>query len=286
MGQLPITNDPLPITMIAQEESGRVLKALVAALDAGEAAVLATVVRARGSTPRQAGTKMLVDAHGRTTGTIGGGQMEALVVQQAAEALQDGQTRLLPYSLVEPERGDPGVCGGEVEIYLEPYLPQVRLLIIGCGHVGRALAWLAHGLGYRVAVTDDRTELVTPELIPHADVYLPGSIEAALAAFPVTSNTYVAAVTRNVLIDRAILPHLLNTPAPYIGIIGSRRRWEETKRLLLADGLSEEQLQRFHSPVGLELRAETPEEIAVSIMAEIIMLRRGGSGRRMAEGRA
>lgn len=272
--------------MIAQEESGRVLKALVAALDAGEAAVLATVVRARGSTPRQAGTKMLVDAHGRTTGTIGGGQMEALVVQQAAEALQDGQTRLLPYSLVEPERGDPGVCGGEVEIYLEPYLPQVRLLIIGCGHVGRALAWLAHGLGYRVAVTDDRTELVTPELIPHADVYLPGSIEAALAAFPVTSNTYVAAVTRNVLIDRAILPHLLNTPAPYIGIIGSRRRWEETKRLLLADGLSEEQLQRFHSPVGLELRAETPEEIAVSIMAEIIMLRRGGSGRRMAEGRA
>jgi xanthine dehydrogenase accessory factor len=98
----------------------------------------------------------------------------------------------------------------------------------------------------------------------------------------VTGNTYIVAVTRNVLVDRQILPKLLGTPSPYIGVIGSRRRWRETVKLLRADGLSDEQMGRFHSPIGLELHAETPEEIAVSILAEIIMLRRGGSGERMA----
>ena len=135
--------------------------------------------------------------------------------------------------------------------------------------------------GYRVVVTDDRSELATPEQIPDADIYLPGSIDAALAAQPITSNTYVAAVTRSVLIDRAVLPKLVASPAPYIGVMGSRRRWAETKKLLLADGLEESELARIHSPLGLELNAETPEEIAVSIMAEIIMLRRGGTGARM-----
>jgi xanthine dehydrogenase accessory factor len=133
-----------------------------------------------------------------------------------------------------------------------------------------------------VVVTDDRPELATPAVIPEADVYLPGSIEEALAANPLTGQTYVAAVTRNVLVDRALLPKLLATPAAYIGIIGSRRRWEETKKLLREDGLTEAELARFHSPIGLELGAETLPEIAVSIMAEIIMAHRGGTGQRMA----
>ena len=111
---------------------------------------------------------------------------------------------------------------------------------------------------------------------------MPGTIEDALSQFKITANTYIVAVTRNVLVDRQILPGLLATPTPYIGIIGSRRRWRETQKLLRADGMTDEQMQRFHSPIGLELQAETPEEIAVSIMAEIIMARRGGTGVRMA----
>jgi xanthine dehydrogenase accessory factor len=155
-------------------------------------------------------------------------------------------------------------------------------LVIGCGHVWRAVVHLASWLGFFVIANDDREALVDPQLVPGADLYIAGTIEQVLERSPVTSNTYIVSVTRNVLVDREIMPKLIETPSPYIGVIGSRRRWEETKRLLLEDGLGMEQMQRFHSPIGLEIHAETPEEIAVSILAEIIMLRQGGSGNRMA----
>lgn len=260
----------------------KILRELLTAQQTGQPVALATIVKARGSVPRHAGSKMLIYADGRFSGTIGGGEMEARVQEEAAAALQDGQPRLIPYSLVDPQRGDPGVCGGEVEIYVEPYRAPASVLVIGCGHVGQAVAHLAGWLGFQVAVHDDRQELVSQELIPGADFYLPGTIEEALSAFNVTDNTYVIVVTRNVLVDRQVLPRLLTTPAPYIGVIGSRRRWAETRRLLLEDGMSEMDLARFHSPIGLELNAETPREIAVSILGEIIMFRRGGAVPRMA----
>jgi xanthine dehydrogenase accessory factor len=179
--------------------------------------------------------------------------------------------------------GDPGVCGGELEVYLEPYLPPATVFIVGAGHVGQAVAELAHWLGYRVVVHDDREDLATEEAVPDADVYLPGTIDEALSQHKITRNTFVVLTTRNVMVDREVLPQLAGTPAPYVGVIGSRKRWQHTKELLAEEGLSEEQLARFHSPIGLELNAETPEEIAVSIMSEIIMLRRGGTGDRMSE---
>jgi len=263
------------------EKVRELLSELMAAQELGEPVVLATIIRARGSVPRQSGSKMLIYDDGRISGTIGGGEMESRVVQEAQACLADGQTRIVPYSLVEPERGDPGLCGGEVEVYLEPYAPPATLLVIGCGHVGKAVASLAYWLGYRVVLNDDRPELVTPENIPEADLYLPGGIDELLEQVQIHNNTHIVVLTRNVTIDRQILPRLAQTPAPYIGVIGSRRRWQETKKLLVTDGLSEDDLRRFHSPIGLELNAESPEEIAVSIMAEIIMLRRGGTGERM-----
>ena len=263
------------------EKIRELLSELMAAQEAGEPVVLATIIRASGSVPRGSGSKMLVYGDGRISGTIGGGEMEARVVQEAQACLNDGQTKIVPYSLVEPERGDPGLCGGEVEVYLEPYAAPATVLVIGCGHVGKAVASLAYWLGYRVLLNDDRPELVSPENIPEADLYLPGNVDELLEQVKIHSNTHIAILTRNVALDRQILPRLADTPAPYIGVIGSRRRWQETKKLLLADGLREADLQRFHSPIGLELNAESPEEIAVSIMAEIIMMRRGGTGERM-----
>jgi xanthine dehydrogenase accessory factor len=224
---------------------------------------------------------MLVYDDGRISGTIGGGEMEARVIAEAINSVQDGQTRIVPYSLVNPQRGDPGVCGGLVELYVEPYLPQATLFVIGCGHVGRALASLGRWLGYTVAVHDDRAEMVTQEQIPDAHLYLTGTMEEALAQNPIDRHTYVAVVTRNIGIDRQILPSLLKTPAPYIGVIGSKRRWEETRRLLQADGVPADALARVRSPLGLEINAESPAEIAVSIMAEIILLHKGGDGRPM-----
>ncbi|MCA9973106.1 MAG: XdhC family protein [Anaerolineales bacterium] len=266
---------------MTESRNQQVLAELLAAQADGRSLALATVIRARGSVPRHAGAKMLMYEDGRTSGTVGGGELEARVLQESLQALAENHPRVVHYALVDPARGDPGVCGGELEVFVEPYLPQPTLFIVGCGHVGQAIADLAHWLGYRVAVTDDRAELATPAHVPHADVHLPGAFADALAQFPITRQTYVVVVTRNVAVDRAILPRLVATPAPYIGVMGSQRRWAETRRQLLADGLTEADLARFHSPIGLELNAETPAEIAVSIMAEVIMLRRGGSGARM-----
>ncbi len=251
-----------------------IIQELLAAQEAGTPVVLATVIKARGSVPRHSGSKMLVYADGRISGSIGGGEMEARVVDEALAALQDGRTRVLPYSLVAPKKGDPGVCGGEVEIYLEPYAPPATLLVVGCGHVGQAVAELGHFLGYRVVVTDDREALASPSVIPNADLHLPGSFAAALTQNPINAHTFIVMVTRNVLVDREIVPQIIHSAAPYIGMMGSNRRWAETKRLLIEDGLSDEDLAKIQAPIGLEIAAETPNEIAVSIMAEIIQHRR------------
>ena len=258
-------------------DSLHILQTLLMAQESADAVVLATIIKARGSVPRHAGTKMLVYADGRFIGTIGGGELEARVLQAAQKCLTTNQPTILPYSLVDPQRGDPGVCGVEVEVYLEPYLPPATVFVIGCGHVGKQVAALSHWLGYRVVVYDDRSALVTAENIPDADVYLSGTFTEAVAANPLHRQTFVTMVTRNVAVDRKIIPHLVASPAPYIGIMGSRRRWSETRRQLLDDGLSQDQLERFHVPIGLELQAESPQEIALSILAEITQLRRSAA---------
>ena len=265
--------------MNSSEDNRALLSELIKVHDEGKSVALATIVKVSGSVPRHAGTKMLIYPDGDTKGTIGGGEMEARVVQEALEALNDGSPKMISYSLVDPGRGDPGICGGTAEIYVEPYIPPATVLIVGGGHVGRAVANIANWLGYVVAVTDDREEMVTPELIPGADYYLSSDIREALKEIRVNHLTFVVVVTRNASVDRQVLPHFLNTSSPYIGVIGSRKRWEETKKLLRVDGLTEDEIRRFHSPIGLDLKAETPEEIATSIMAEVIMVQRGGTGR-------
>lgn len=263
-------------------EDRQILEELLAAQTRREAVVLAVVIRDQGSVPRHAGSKMLIYGDGRTRGSIGGGELESRVTTAAREALIDGKPRVVPYSLVDPQRGDPGVCGGNVDIYVEPYPAPYTLMILGCGHVGRALATLGKWLGFRVVAWDDRPELATRENMPDADVILSSSPAELFAAQPADERTYMAFVTRNVNVDRQLLPLVLDSPAAYIGAMGSRRRWEETKRLLEVDGIAAEKIARVTSPIGLELNAESPNEIAVSIMAQIIMVQRGGDGRSMA----
>lgn len=254
--------------------SALLLAELLAAIDQREPVVLATVVATRRSVPRHAGAKMLVYADGRQSGTIGGGEMEARVIAAALDAIGDGRTRLLDFSLVDPRAGDPGVCGGDVSIYLEPHMPPATVYVVGCGHVGRAVADLAHWLGFRVVATDDRVDHATPELVPHADVVVAGPLGVALAEAPITADTHVVLVTRNVPLDLEILPLLLASPARSIGVMGSTRRWATTRDELLARGVAADALDRVVAPIGVEIGAETPEEIAVSVLAEIIALRR------------
>jgi xanthine dehydrogenase accessory factor len=239
-----------------------------------EPGVICTIVRAQGSTPRHVGSKMLVYPDGRILGTVGGGEMESRVIAEAQNSLADGRPRLLRYSMSEPQRGDPGVCGGQVEIFVEPMNPQPTLVVIGAGHVGRAVAHLAGWLGFRVVVNDDRPEFCTPEAVPDADEYVLSPMEKLPEQVNINPWTYLVLTTRGVPVDVKGLPVLLDTPAAYIGVIGSRRRWETTRQQLLESGIPQEQLDRVHSPMGLEIQAETPEEIAVSILGEIIQLRR------------
>jgi xanthine dehydrogenase accessory factor len=244
-------------------------------------AALCIITASHGSTPRRVGSKMIVHPDGRIEGTIGGGEMESRVIAEALAALGDGTPRRLTCQLTDPSRGDPGVCGGTLEIYVEPLLPPPVIVVAGAGHVGKAVAHLAKFLGFRVILTDDRPEFCNPAFAPDADAYLPIPLADLPAHITIGSLTYLILTTRNVLVDVPALPALLDSPAAYIGIIGSKRRWATTRAKLLEMGVPEAKLARVTSPMGLELNAETPEEIAVSIMAEIIMLRRGGDGGRM-----
>lgn len=242
-----------------------------------ESAAYCVIVNAAGSTPRQAGSKMIVYPDGRIIGTIGGGEMEHRVVEEALQAIETGQPRMVSYSMSDPERGDPGVCGGQLEVYVEPILPSPTVVVIGAGHVGKAVVELAKWLGFRVVVSDDRAGFSSKELVPDADLNHTGPMASLPEEFNVHQQVYFVLTTRNVEVDVSGLPALLNTPAAFIGVIGSRRRWETTRKMLLEQGVAAEDIDRIYSPVGLELNAETPEEIAVSILAQIILVQRGGS---------
>jgi len=237
----------------------------------GTACTLVTIIRTSGSVPRREGSKMLVGADGALlAGTVGGGELEQRALAAAQDAVKTGHPSTLVVQLVDPASGDAGVCGGTAEMFVEPLLTTPTLLVVGAGHVGRALVNLAHWCKFRVILTDDRVELCTPEACPGADVYLPGTLNEQMAQVPLTPLTYIALVTRGFPIDVGVLPMMLASPTAYIGVIGSQRRWLTAKKALLAAGVSEADLARVHAPIGLEIYAETPEEIAVSIMAQMI----------------
>ena len=149
-------------------------------------------------------------------------------------------------------------------------MPPATLLVIGAGHVGRAVIDLAHWLGYRTVVIDDRADLVTAEALPNADVLFTGNVAAALEMHPISADTSVVVVTRSFEMDAKIVPLLLGTPAHYIGVMGSKRRWSSTREALAGVDLSDDDLSRIHAPIGIEIGAESVEEIAVSIMSEVI----------------
>ncbi len=244
-------------------------------------AALCTVVKSEGSTPRHVGSKMLVYSDGKFIGSVGGGELENRVMKTALESLNTGSAVTLAYSMSDPARGDPGVCGGTVEVFVEPILPPAMILVIGAGHVGKAVVHLAKWLGLRVAVSDDRPEFCTPESVPGADAYYPVEMGKLPEQLKINKQTYIIITTRGSNVDVEGLPGLLESNAAYIGVIGSRRRWLMTVKGLKEKGVPEDKIARVHSPMGLELNAETPEEIAVSIMAEILMVKDKGTGKSM-----
>lgn len=264
------------------EDTREVYEAILAAQTSGEPAALATIVAVQGSVPRHEGSKLMIRPDGSFVGTVGGGKLEATVIAEAQQVISSGKTRMLSYTLNDISEGDPGVCGGTVQVFIEPVAVPPTLLVIGGGHVGKALAELGKWTGFRVILSDDREAFCNPDYLPGMDGYIVCKPAEIGDHIDIHANTYVAAVTRGLPVDIHLIPALLETSAPYIGLIGSRRRWALTIKALREDKqIQAEALARVHAPIGLELRAETPKEIAISIMAEIIMIRRGGSGQPM-----
>lgn len=251
-----------------------VQRALVDALEKQIPAAVATVVKTHGSAPRAAGAKMLVYADGSIAGSVGGGEMEQRVIEAAQEAIRRGAPRYLDFNLSKPERGDPMVCGGEMEVFVEPLLATPTLLLVGAGHVGAACAELGKFLGFRVVVIDDRPEFLAREKFPHADELRAGDVAQEILKIEITPRTVVVLVTRAHTLDADLLRAILDKPAAYIGMLGSKRRALTVFELLKQEGVSDETLKRVHAPIGIEINAETPQEIAVSIMAEIIRVQR------------
>jgi xanthine dehydrogenase accessory factor len=259
-----------------------IIQALASAQENGQSVALATIIQTQGSMPRHAGTKMLIYADGQIVGTIGGGAMEAQVIQAALATLRDSQPRLETYTLNNLAKGDVGVCGGTAQIFIEPILTAPQLLIIGVGHVGVALAELGKWAGFRVVLCDDRAEFCHAGYVPNMDAYIVCKPDDIQEHIHIDNRTFIAALTRGLPIDISLIPALLATDAAYIGVIGSKRRWALTvKELISQHGIIPSNLARIHAPIGLEIEAETPKEIAISILAEIIMRCRGGTGQPM-----
>ncbi len=254
-------------------EIAEVYQAALEAIRRGESAAMATIIEAKGSTPRES-AKMLIYADGRTVGTVGGGGVEARVIEEAQAAIAEGKSRELEYRLVDEKRGDPGICGGDMRLFVEVLPSRPTLLIVGGGHVGQAVAELGAFLGYRIAVVDERPEMVTEERFPQAEVRLTGDPVQQVAEFPLTGHTYVVMVTPHHTLDEKVLAVLAGRSVGYVGLIGSRRRTALTFERARKAGVPEDLLAQIHTPIGLDIGAETPREIAVSILAEIIAVQR------------
>ena len=252
------------------------LKLVHEELDSGGTGVLCTVVGSDGSTPRDLGASMWVRPDGSIAGTIGGGPLEFAVIGKSVELLGSGSGPILHESVLrENESEGKAVCGGKVAILMEPLGRDAEVVIFGAGHVGKALAHAASSAGFRVIVWDEREEYANSEAIPCGRVVACPLEEALEKDVSLHASSYAVVVTRGHALDTDVVRMLEGKPMAYLGLIGSRKKIVFVREKLMQQGVSEEYLDRIFQPIGLPIGAETPEEIAVSILSEIIAVNRG-----------
>ena len=253
-----------------------VFAAVAEALQRGEPAALVTIIRAQGSTPQRVGAKMLVFPDGRTVGTIGGGCYENEAFWKARTAIETRQPVIARYELADDVAEDSGlICGGQMEVYIEPLEPAPELYLVGAGHVSYHLARAAHEVGFKLHVIDDREKFANAERFPHAGEIVVDAIPAWLEQADLPAHAYAVILTRGHRHDLDALRALASKPIRYLGLIGSRAKVARLTEVLEGEGVPAEQLRRVRPPVGLDLGAVTPQEIAVSILAELIGVKYG-----------
>jgi xanthine dehydrogenase accessory factor len=253
-----------------------VFAAVASALDRGEPAALVTIVSTTGSTPQRVGAKMLVFGDGRQVGTIGGGCYENDAFWKAREAITNRRPQLVHYELDDDFAQETGlICGGQMSVYIEPIEPSPELYVVGAGHVGYHLANLAHEVGFRVHVIDDREKFANRERFPNAVEVTAEDIPAWIERTPLPQHAYVVIVTRGHTNDLEALRALAPRDLRYLGLIGSRAKVARIYDQLVADNIPSNVLKQVHAPIGLDIGAVTPQEIAVSILAELIAVKHG-----------
>jgi xanthine dehydrogenase accessory factor len=256
--------------------SAEVLALAARCIETDVPAALVTVVGSQGSTPQRPGARMIVLSDGAIHGTIGGGCVEAEMTRRARLAIESGRPVLTTYDLTPEQAGDEGlVCGGRMEVFIEPLEGTPDLAILGGGHVARPLCALAATAGFRVSVLDDRDRYATAERFPQAARVVVSPFEDAAEALRVTPRSFVMVVTRGHRGDAIAIASCLPRRPRFLGLLGSRAKMVHVLAELAERGFSSEDLARVETPVGIEIGAETPEEIAVSIVARMIAVRRG-----------
>jgi xanthine dehydrogenase accessory factor len=241
----------------------------------GLRAALATIVVSKGATPRKDSAKMLVYEDGRRSGTIGGGFTEAEVCREALITLKTGKPKLLSFDLTGIDHEESAlVCGGSMQVYVESVLADPTLFIFGAGFVSRAVAEAVKPIGFRIAVVDDRIEQANPEKFPVADAFYVDRWEEVLKKLPVNDSSYLFIATRGHKLDLLCLRFALQSPARYIGMLGSLRKNQSLFELLEKEGVDPAEFKRVCVPVGIDIGAETAEEIAASMAAELIAVRK------------
>ena len=244
----------------------------------GTRAALAIIIAHEGASPRKDAVKMLVSEDGSQTGNVGGGMVEADVVRLAKEVMETGKPKLLSFDLSGIDHDERAlVCGGSMQIYIDPVLPDPELFIFGAGHVAKAVAEAAKAAGFKITVFDDRAKYATTERFPGANVVLvkdSGNWEAELNGLKLTSSSFVFVATQRPKTDRVCLRRALLSPARYIGMLGSLTKTKILLDALRQEGVDSSQFSRIFIPAGLDIGSETPEEIAASIIPELIAARK------------
>lgn len=242
---------------------------------------LATIISAKGSTPRTSAKMIIIDSN-TIRGTIGGGLAESYVIQEALKCLKSGQSKIVTYTL-DNGTGTTSIamnCGGEMEIFIEVISARPDLIIIGGGHVGLSLAQLAEKVRFNITIVENRKEFATVDRFSMASkIFTDESIETAIAQVPIDKNSYIVIATGGV--DEKALRCVINSEAAYIGLLSSKRKSAVIINNLLTEGIDEKKLAAVYAPVGLDFKAETPEEIAFSILAEIIKVQKGAHAKHL-----
>jgi xanthine dehydrogenase accessory factor len=252
-----------------------VFRAVVRAMDAGERAAVVTIVATGGSTPQRVGAKMLVYADGRTVGTIGGGCYEHDAAGKAREAIRARRPQVVHYTLSDDLSAESGlICGGQMDVYIEPIERTPDLYLVGAGHVSVEVARFATAAGFRVHVIDDREKFANADRFPDAEVIV-DDIPGWLARAAIPADAFVVVVTRGHRQDFEAMRALVGRPARYLGLIGSRAKVTKLVDALAGEGAEAARLAEVYAPIGLDIGAVTPAEIGLSIVAELVAVRSG-----------